>query len=53
MITTELRKINFPQSSINHMKEIMELRDIDQTTSEYLNSVIGEQKDIKQLVKKL
>lgn len=53
IISTELRKLNFPQASINHMKEIMELRDVDQYPSEYLDSIMGEQKDIKQLVKKL
>ena len=31
----------------------MELKDTEQTTSDYLSEIIGSQKDIKQLVKKL
>lgn len=53
LIATELRKINVTQSTINHMREIMELKDTEQTTSDYLSEIIGSQKDIKQLVKKL
>ena len=53
LISTELRNMNFPKSSIAHMKEIMEIKDNDQTTSSYLSEIMGSQKDIKQLVKKL
>ena len=53
LIATELRKNNFTQASINHLKEIIELKDLDQSTSDYLSDLIGSQKDIKQLVKKL
>jgi len=53
LITTELRKNSFPSSSINHMREIMDLKDNDQSTSDYLSDLIDGQKDIKQFVKKL
>jgi hypothetical protein len=53
LISTELRNLNFPKASIAHMKEIMEIKDVDQPTSDYLYEIIGNQKDIKRLVKKL
>lgn len=53
LISGELNKQNFSQSSIRHMKELMGLRDMDQNTSDYLYEIMGDQKDIKQFVKKI
>ena len=53
LITSELNKHNCPQSSIRHMKELMNLRDMDQNTSDFLYDLMGDQKDIKQFVKKI
>ena len=53
LIATELRKINCSQTEINGLKLIMELKDIDEATSEYLSELIGDKKDIKEFVKKL
>lgn len=53
MITSEMRKFNFSQATINHMKEIMALRDNDQSTSDYLSEIIDGNSDIKQFAKKI
>ena len=53
LITSELNKVSCPQATINHMKEIMGLRDTDQETSDYLSEVIDGNADIRQLIKKL
>ena len=53
LISSELNKQNFSQSSIRHLKELMGLRDMDQNTSDYLYDMMGDQRDIKQFVKKI
>ena len=53
LITSELNKLNYPSSTIRRVKEIMGLRDNDQNPSDYLYEIIGDQKDIKQFVKKI
>lgn len=53
MITGEMRRFNFSQATINRMKEIMSLRDNDQTSSDYLSELIDGNADIKQFVKKI
>lgn len=53
IISTELRSMNFSRASIAHMKEVMDVKDTDQYTSDYLYEIMGNQKDIKQFVKKL
>lgn len=53
LLSGELNKQNFSQSSIRHLKELMMLRDEDQNSSDYLYDLMGNQKDIKQFVKKI
>ncbi|MBQ3307731.1 MAG: hypothetical protein IJG68_06050 [Bacilli bacterium] len=53
LISGELNKQNFSQSAIKSFKELMSLRDLDQNPSAYLDEIIGDQKDIKQLIKKI
>lgn len=53
LIAMELKKQNFSQPCIKHLKEIMNLRDTDQNTSDFLYELMGDQKNIKQFVKKI
>ena len=53
LISGELNKQNCSQSTIRHLKELMALRDEDQNTSDFLYDLMGDQKDIKQFVKKI
>ena len=53
LISGELNKNNFSQASIRNLKELMALRDEDQNTSDFLYDLMGDQKDIKQFVKKI
>ena len=53
LISRELNKQNCPQYAIKHLKELMRLRDEDQNTSDFLYDLMGEQKNIKQFVKKI
>ena len=53
LISGELNKQNCPQAAVKTFKELMSLRDFDQNPSDYLDEIIGDQKDIKQFVKKI
>lgn len=53
LISAELKKQNFSQPSIKHLKELMNLRDEDQNISDFLYELMGEQKNIKQFIKKI
>lgn len=53
LVAADLRKANVPQSSIQRVKEVLGLRDIDQSSSSYFNELMQEQKNLKELVKKI
>ena len=53
LIAADLRKARVQQSTIQNIKEILNLRDNDQTTSEYLRELLQGQSNIKGLVKKI
>ena len=53
LISMELKKQGFSQPPIKHLKELMSLRDEDENTSDFLYDLMGEQKNIKQFVKKI
>ena len=53
LFAEELRKINFPQSSIFRLREIFSLKDSDQQSSRFLLDIIDGQGTIKEMVKKI
>ena len=53
LISRELNKQNFPQYSVKHLKELMNFRDEDQNISDFLYELMGDQKNIKQFIKKI
>lgn len=53
VIASEMRKTNYTQTLINRIREIMKLRDMDQSSSSYLKDVMDGQENIKEFVKKI
>lgn len=53
LFSEELRKINFSKETINRLKEMFSLRDLDQNPSNFLNDIIDGQNTIKEMVKKI
>ena len=53
LFAEELRKINFPKSSIYRLREIFSLKDSDQQSSKFLSDIIDSQGTIKEMVKKI
>ena len=53
LISMELKKDNFTQPYIKHLKELMSLKDEDQKTSDFLYDLMADQKNIKQFIKKI
>lgn len=53
LISMELKKDNFTQPCIKHLKELMSLKDEDQKTSDFLYDLMADQKNIKQFIKKI
>mgnify|MGYP003571246522 CR=1 FL=1 len=53
LIAADLRKARVQQSTIQHLKEILNLRDNEQTSSDYLRELLQGQSNIKGLVKKI
>ena len=53
LITSELRKNNFSSKDEKTIKEILEMRDEYEDSSEFFNSIIGNNDTVKQFVKKL
>lgn len=53
LFSEELRRINFSKAAIFRLREIFNLRDVDQTPSEYLNEIIDEKDTIKEMVKRI
>ncbi len=53
LISMELKKDNFTQPFIKHLKELMSLKDEDQKTSDFLYDLMADQKNIKQFIKKI
>ena len=53
LIASELHKGQYPPSTVNMVREMMGLRDTDQSSSSYLKDVMDGQENIKQMVKKI
>lgn len=53
LITSELRKNNFSSKDEKNMKEILEMRDEYEDSSEFIADIIGNNDTIKQFVKKI
>ena len=53
LFSEELRKINFSKESIERLKEIFELKDVDQQSSVFLKEMMEGQGTIKEMVKKI
>lgn len=53
LLSSELKKSNVPNSSIQHLKELLGLRDIDQPSSSYFGEIMKGQRNLKELVKKI
>lgn len=53
LISSEMHKYHFTQATINRMKELMNLRDNDQDSSNYLRKMMNGQEDMRQFVKKI
>lgn len=53
LFSEELRKINFSKEAIESLRQIFELKDIDQQTSTFLSNVMDGQVTMKEMVKKI
>ena len=53
LITSELRKNNFTTRDERSIKEILQMKDIDDNSSDFIADVIGNNDTIKQFVKKI
>lgn len=53
LISSDLRKAHYPQATINNVKKILSLRDLEEKSSSYLSEVMKGQDSIKELVKKI
>ena len=53
LFSEELRKINFKKESIEYLKELFELKDVDQQTSSFLSNMMDGQVTLKEMVKKI
>ena len=53
LITQELRKNNFSNRTIQEVKELLEMKDSSNNTSDYLNKLIGDNETFKQFVKRM
>lgn len=53
LIAADLRKSRVPQPTINVVKKVLSLKDMDQKSSDYLSEVMRGQINIKELVKKI
>ena len=52
LISSDLKRSNFPPAVISYMRDLLSIKDIDQPTSEYLKGIIEPKDTIKQIVKK-
>lgn len=53
LIASELKRVKYTQPTINNLRDLLGLRDLDQSSSSYLREVIDGQENIKELVKKI
>ena len=53
LVASDLKKANVSQSSIQHLKDLLRLRDVDQSSSSYFNELMQGQRNLKELVKKI
>lgn len=52
LLTTELKRSNYPECVIEYMRDLLKMKDIEQPTSEFLKEIIEPKDTIKQIVKK-
>ena len=53
LIASDLRKSRYPQPTINNVKKLLSMRDLDESSSDYLREIMRGQENIKELVKKI
>ena len=53
LIARELKKSNYSQTTINNVKKLLSMRDLDVSCSDYLREIMRGQENIKELVKKI
>ena len=53
LITGEMRRTNYSQALISRVREILKLRDMEESSSSYLKEVMAGQETIKEFVKKI
>ena len=53
LFVNELRKINCKKETIERLKQIFAIRDLDQNPSEFINDIVNDQDTIKAMVKKI
>lgn len=53
IISSELGRMNYTQKQIRHIKEILSLRDADESICEFYDKIIDGERNVKQLVKKM
>ena len=53
LIAGEMRRTNYSQALINRVREILKLRDMDESSSSYLKEVMKGQETVKEFVKKI
>ena len=53
LIAGDMRRSHYSQPTINNIKKILSLRDIDQSSSSYLKEILQGQENVKELVKKI
>ena len=53
LIASDLRKSRVPQATINEVKKLLSLKDMDERTSSFLIELLRGQENVKELVKKM
>ncbi len=52
LIKKELKRCNYSPAVIEYMIDLLKMKDVDQSTSEYLSEIVPSKESIKQIVKK-
>lgn len=52
LIAEELKRCNYSPAVISYMKDLLKMKDVNQSTSEYLKGIVEPEDTIKQIVKK-
>ena len=53
LITQELKKNNFSSHTVSEVKELLEMKDATDNTSDYLKDLLGDSYTFKQFVKRM